>query len=142
MLWRALALITLLAIAVGVFVEHTLTSVQIRTIASACSADVTGGTIAIEGTVTYAKNNRFVVQDSTGRAELSTCPLWYKRVNVHEGDKVIAVGEVLNSPPLARNCNFVMATYKIFRGGDVIEVRKGPGKPPWAFYHRETAAGY
>lgn len=142
MLWRALAITTLLAIAVGVFVEHTLTSVQIRTIASARSADVTGGTIAIEGTVTYAKNNRFVVQDSTGRAELTTCPLWYKRINLHEGDKVVVIGEVLSSPPLARKCDFVMSTYRIFRDKDIIEVRRGPGKPPWAFYHLETAVGY
>lgn len=142
MLWRTLAIVILLTIAVGVFVEHTLTNVQIRTIASARSADVTGGTVAIEGTVTYAKNNRFVVQDGTGRAELTTCPLWYKRINLHEGDKVVVVGEVLNNPPLARNCDFVMSTYKIFRDKDIIEVRRGPGKPPWAFYHRGTAAGY
>lgn len=142
MLWRALAIVTLLTIAVGVFVEHTLTSVQIRTIASARSADVTGGTVAIEGTITYAKNNRFIVKDSTGAVELSTCPLWYKRVNLHEGDKVIVVGEVLSNPPRARKCDFVMSTYKIFRDNDIIEVRRGPGKPPWAFCHRETAAGY
>ena len=142
MFWRAIIILTLVALAVGIFVEHTLTDVQIRTIASARSADVQGGTVAIEGTIVYAKNNRFILQDDTGRAELTTCPLWYKRVNLHEGDKVIAVGEVLTNPPLSRNCDFVLSTYKVFRGREVIEIRRGPGKPPWAFCHLETASEY
>ncbi|MDP2975927.1 MAG: hypothetical protein Q8N45_06890, partial [Anaerolineales bacterium] len=41
--------------------------------------------------VTYANNNAFMLNDGTGTVELSTCPIWYKRIDLHEGDEVEAM---------------------------------------------------
>jgi len=139
-LWKLLAVVLLIALAVGVVVEHAVTNVQIRTIADARSAATKGGTVALQGIITFARDNRFILEDGTGRVELCTCPLWYKRVPLHEGDRVTAVGEVMSNPSFSTRCDFVLSVYKVFRGGEVIQVRGGPGKPPWLSYRPSEAA--
>ncbi|HUV04223.1 MAG TPA: hypothetical protein VMX94_03870 [Armatimonadota bacterium] len=140
MLWKVFATVLLVAVAVGIFVEHAVTNIQIRTIASARSGTTRGGAVALRGTITFAQDNRFILEDGTGRVELSTCPLWYRRVPLREGDCVTAVGEVMSNPSLHTRCDFVLSVYKVFRGGEVIQVRRGPGKPPWMSYRPPGAA--
>ena len=135
MIWRLLIVIVILAAVVGIVVERTFTQTQIRSIAEVRSAsDVRGGTVAIKGRIIYAKDNRFVLDDGTGTAELSTCPLWYKRIDLHEGDTVMVIGQLMTNPSLVTKSDFILSVYKIFRGGEVIMVRRRPGKPPWTTY--------
>lgn len=140
MFWKVLAAVFLVVIGAGVFVEHAVTNVQIRTIADVRSAATRGGTVAMRGSIILARDNRFVLDDGTGMVELSTCPLWYKRVPLHEGDRVTVVGEVMSNPSFSSKCDFVLSVYKVFRGGEVIQVRRGPGKPPWMTYRPPEAA--
>lgn len=139
MFWKVLAAVLLVVIGAGVFVEHAVTNVQIRTIADVQSA-ATRGTVALRGSIIFARDNRFILDDGTGKVELSTCPLWYKRVLLHEGDRVTVVGEVMSNPSFSSKCDFVLSVYKVFRGGEVIQVRRGPGKPPWMTYRPPEAA--
>ena len=130
-MWKLLAAAVLVAIAVAIVVEHAVTNTQIRTIADVRSSNTIGGTVALQGTITFASDNRFILDDGTGKAELATCPLWYKRVGFHKGDYITVVGQVMSNPSLSLKCDFVISVYKAFRGNEVIEVRRQPGKPPW-----------
>ena len=121
------------AITAGVFVERAITNTQIRTIADVQSSHVEGGTVALRGTITFAENNRFILDDGTGQVELSTCPVWYRRIDLHDGDRIVVVGQLMSNPSLSLRCDFVLSVYKVFRNHEVIQVRRRPGKPPWAF---------
>jgi hypothetical protein len=134
-LWKIMVVVLLAAIAIGVVVERAVTSTQIKKVADIRSArDVEGGTVALKGVIVYAEENKFVLDDGTGRAELSTCPVWYKRLNLYEGDEIMAVGQVMSNPSLSMKCDFMLSVYKIYKGREMIQVRRGPGKPPWASY--------
>ena len=134
MAWRISIIILLITMAVAIIVEHVFTNTQIRTIKNVISSDTVGGTVAIKGEIVYAEENRFILNDGTGMAELATCPVWYKRVNLYEGDRVTVVGQVMNNPSMLTRCDFVLSVYKVFKGGEVIQVRSQPGKPPWTSY--------
>jgi len=140
MLWQVLAVVLLVAAAVGVVVERAVTKTQIRTIADVRSSHAEGGTAALQGTITFAENNRFVLQDGTGRIELSTCPVWYKRISLHEGEHVTVVGQVMRNQSLSAESDFVLSVYKVYRGSEVLEVRRSPGKPPWASHRSSESA--
>lgn len=142
MLWKILLALLLLTIGVGIFIQNAVTKTQIRTISDVRSSDTQGGTVSLEGKIIYARDNRFVLDDGTGKAELSTCPLWYKQINLQEGDGVIAVGQVMNNPSFTTKSDFVLSVYKIFRGADTFEVRVRPGKPPWITYGNTNVSTY
>jgi hypothetical protein len=142
MLWKVIVVVLCVAVAVGIVVEHAVTNTQIRTIADVRSSDTGGGSVALRGKIVFAKENTFVLQDATGRVELSTCPTWYKRIWMNEGDQVTVIGQVMNNPPMITRSEFVLSVYKILRGHEDIEVRERPGKPPWTSYGtREDFAG-
>lgn len=134
MLWKVLVVVLVLAAATGLYVEHALTSTQIRTISDVLASDTEGGTVVVKGTIVYASDNVFILDDGTGKVELSTCPTWYKRIPLLEGDKVTVIGQVMVNPPMNTKTDIALSVYKILRGSETIEVRGRPGKPPWAAY--------
>lgn len=131
MVWRILTCVMLLVAAIAMLVQRSVTNSQIRTIADASGADSTGGIVMLSGRVTFAAENRFILDDGTGKAEIYTCPVWYKRINMYERDRIRVIGQVMTSIPRSSDSAFVLSAYKIIRGGEVIEVRRKPGKPPW-----------
>ena len=144
-LWKMMAVVILVAIAVGIVVQRAVTNTQIETIAHIKSTDTEGGAVSIRGMITYAAQNKFVIKDSTGTAQLSTCPTWYKDIPLHEGEMVTVIGQIMNQAPDRQKCDFALSVYKIFRDGEVIIVRGQPGKPPWVGYRpstNQTNTGY
>lgn len=135
---KLLVAVALLAVAAAVLVERIMTGIQIRTVADVRSSDTRGGTVAVRGRIVYASRNRFILDDGSGRVELSTCPQWYRQIHLHEGDTVVAVGQVMNNPSLTGQSDFALSVYKLFHRGSVIEVRKRPGKPPWVSFPKRT----
>lgn len=132
MFWKLFIVVFLVATAVAIVVEHAVTSSNVYTIANVRAADSEVGTVTIHGTVSYASDNTFAIQDGTGTAELVTCPTWYKRIYLFPGDEVTVIGEVLKSHSIPSKTNITISVYKILRNGKVLEVRDRPGKPPWA----------
>jgi uncharacterized protein YdeI (BOF family) len=118
-----------LAIAVGYFVEHALSNEQLRTIADVRTSSGSSGIVAISGTITEAHENRFVMKDGTGTAELYTCPEWYRVIDLQRGDKVVVTGEVVRHA--SPGCDFILSVFKISHDGDTIVLRDRPGTPPW-----------
>ena len=49
-------------------------------------------------------------------------------------DDITVSGQVMNSPSCLAKCDFMLSVFKIYRGGEIIEVRRRPGKPPWIGY--------
>ena len=131
MLPKALVAVALVAVLVGVFVERSLTAGSVRTIAEARSLAREEGTIVLQGDVVYAEQNHFVIRDETGTAELVTCPTWYKRICLREGEQVRVVGQLMASPITSAKASVVVKVYRIHRGREVIVVQGSPGKPPW-----------
>lgn len=140
MVWKASATVILVVVCVAVLVQVTVTKTQIYKISRVNIGGNLGGALAIEGRVTYAVDNIFIVDDGTGKVEVSTCPTWYKRINLYPGDQVTVVGQVMNNPTLTTKTKFVLSAYKIFRGKEVLEVRGRPGKPPWMSYRTPEAS--
>lgn len=140
MVWKVLIVVLLVAIAVGIVVQHVVTETQTRTIAEVRSRRTTEGIVALQGTITFASANTFILDDGTGRVELSTCPIWFKRIDLQVGDHVIAIGEVMRNRSYATKSDFVLSTHKVLKGGAVIQVRGRPGKPPWASYRLPEAS--
>jgi len=128
------SLVFILAVSVGYLVQHAVMDDQIRTIRDIKSSDTVGGTVSVRGTISYALDNRFILTDGTGQVEISTCPLWYKRIDLHKGDKVTVTGQVMHNSSFFADCDFILSAYKIFNNGLVVEVRRRPGKPPWMSY--------
>ena len=132
--WKAGIVFSLVVLAVAVLVQSTVTKTQIYRISDVKGANRLGGTVAVEGKITYASDNVFILEDGTGKAEIATCPTWYQRVNLYDGDQVMIVGQVSDNPSLKIKTDFVLNAYKVFKGGQVIVVRGRPGKPPWINY--------
>ena len=133
-LLKILSLVLVLAASVGYIVQHAVLNDQIRTIRDIKNSDTMGGTVAVRGTISYALDNRFILTDGTGRIEVSTCPIWYKRIDLHKGDAVTITGQVMHNSSFFSGCDFILSAYKIFNNGMVVEVRRRPGKPPWMSY--------
>jgi len=130
---RVLVVSLLVAVAVGVLVQRTMMESEVATVAQVVSGGVRPGAVVLEGTVTYANdNNTFILSDGTGSVELSTCPVWWMRIDLHLGDIVTVVGEPMRNPSLTTRSDLTLSVYKIFKDGDTIVVRGRPGKPPWS----------
>ena len=134
MLWRILICVFALCVGIAFWVHHALTRTQISTVADIRTREDTGVSVALQGRVVCVEDSRFVLDDGTGRAEIATCPAWYKPINICVGERVIVMGRVLKTIRLGRTrSEFVVSAYRILRDGEVIEVRGKPGKPPWAY---------
>lgn len=130
MVTKILLVAFLVSISVGVVVCRSVTSTQVHTVAEVLTWD-RGGTVALDGIITYADENHFVMDDGSGKVELSTCPVWYKRIRVYEKDHIMVIGQISNNPSYFKNCNIMLNVYKIIKNGDTINIREHPGIPPW-----------
>lgn len=144
MFWRILVIALMVAAAAGLMVQHTVTDSELVTAAQVKASRFSQGAVSLKGTITYVSDdNTFILEDGTGKVELSTCPVWYKRIVLHQGDEVRVIGEVMRNPSLRTKSDFVLSVYKIFKDGDVIPVRRRPGKPPWSSHRLpESGNGY
>ena len=131
MAWRIPLAVILVALLACLVVQRAVMERQIWTIADIRAADTSGGTVVVKGRIIDASDNRFILDDGTGRAELSTCPSWYKHIDLSEGDMATVVGEAMKNPSMTARCDIVLSVYKIFADGETILVRRRPGKPPW-----------
>jgi uncharacterized protein YdeI (BOF family) len=80
--------------------------------------------LTVTGTVRSVVGNNFVLSDGTGQIIVDAGPRWYRPVNLSEGEKVSVVGEY---------DDYDFDAFQITRSnGEVITIRNGPGRPPWA----------
>ncbi len=78
----------------------------------------------ISGTVRSVVGNNFILDDGTGEVIVDAGPRWYQAVNVSEGEQVTIVGEYDDDD---------FDAFQITRAnGEVIRIRDGAGRPPWA----------
>jgi hypothetical protein len=78
----------------------------------------------ISGTVRSVVGNEFILDDGTGQIIVDAGPRWYQEINVSEGEQVTVTGEY---------DDYDFDAFSIIRSsGEVIQVRSGPGRPPWA----------
>lgn len=131
MLWKTLICVIAVVAGIAVFVHHAMTKTQVSAVADVRAIGNPGGAVALQGKVTYAEDNTFVLDDDTGKVEVTTCPVWYKRVGICVGERVMVVGRVLTGIAPSTRSDFVIGAYRIFRRYEVIEIRAKPGKPPW-----------
>lgn len=83
----------------------------------------------VQGTVDRVIENTFVLRDGTGELVVDTAPPWYMTVDVEAGEVVTVTGEV----ETRRDGPLKMDAYTIrSEDGEVIQIRDGPGRPPWA----------
>lgn len=143
MLTKAFPILLALAIAVGVLAELAFTRSKILTVARAPEdADTT--IVTIGGQVKSLSDNEYILRDNTGSAELQTCPLWFRRVELDPDERVVVTGEIVrgNTPP--KGTLYSLAVFKIVREGKPeIVIRTAPGKPPWvsgAFFRTRSQA--
>jgi len=132
MLMKVFPVAIALAIAIGIFAELAFTRSRIYTVESALTkAD--SNIVSLKGTVRKVGHNHYVLIDKTGHAELQTCPLWYRHIELKMDEPVVVTGEILKTSTPRPGSLFTMATYKIVRKGKPeIVLRTKPGKPPWA----------
>ena len=80
--------------------------------------------LAISGQVGSVVGNSFTLSDGTAEIIVDAGPRWYQAVNVAPGEQLTVVGEFDNGE---------FDAYRITRAsGEVIVIRNGPGRPPWA----------
>lgn len=80
--------------------------------------------ITITGTVQSIVGNEFILRDNTGEVIVDAGPRWYHQINLSPGERVTVVGEF---------DDYDFDAFRITRqNGEVIVIRNGPGRPPWA----------
>ncbi|PSN10530.1 DNA-binding protein [filamentous cyanobacterium CCT1] len=80
--------------------------------------------ITISGTVGSVVGNNFTLGDGTGEIIVDAGPRWYQAITVTPGEQLTVVGEYDNDE---------FDAYSITRAsGEVITIRDGSGRPPWA----------
>lgn len=80
--------------------------------------------LTIAGTVGSVVGNSFTLSDDTGEIIVDAGPRWYQEITVTPGEQVTVVGEYDNGE---------LDAHRITRAnGEVITIRNGPGRPPWA----------
>ena len=131
MVWRILVCVLVIAAGTGMLVHHAMTATHVRTI-SQLNSGYPEGVVAIRGRVASTEDNSFMLEDGTGIADVSTCPTWYKQINLCCGEQVTVTGRIIPNAFPSRNSRFVMCAYRIDRAYEVIRIRGKPGKPPWA----------
>lgn len=81
----------------------------------------------ITGTVRSVVGNEFILDDGTGQIIVDAGPIWYHQISVREGEQLTVVGEY---------DDYDFDAFRITRSnGDVITIRNGSGRPPWAGGH-------
>lgn len=80
--------------------------------------------MTISGRIVSIVGNEFILDDGTGQVIVDAGPRWYHQVNLSQGEQVTVVGEY---------DDYDFDAFRITRAnGDVIVIREGSGRPPWA----------
>lgn len=80
--------------------------------------------LVIQGTIVSVVGNEFVLDDGTGQVIVDTAPRWYRQYDFRAGERVTVVGEY---------DDYDFDAFEIRREtGEVLTIRSGPGRPPWA----------
>jgi uncharacterized protein YdeI (BOF family) len=87
--------------------------------------------VTFTATVLSADGNDYTLSDGVDTLSLGFGPRWYKAVDLVVGDKVTVTGEV-DKGKTGDKAAAVDAFSVTTSSGTAIEVRTGPGKPPWA----------
>jgi len=78
----------------------------------------------ISGTVRSVVGNEFILDDGTGQIIVDAGPTWYHQISIREGEQLTVIGEY---------DDYDFDAFRITRSnGDVITIRNGSGRPPWA----------
>ncbi|MGG6293684.1 hypothetical protein ACQ4M4_04605 [Leptolyngbya sp. AN02str] len=78
----------------------------------------------ISGTVQSVVGNEFILDDGTGQIIVDAGPTWYHQISIQQGERLTVVGEY---------DDYDFDAFRITRSnGDVITIRNGSGRPPWA----------
>lgn len=123
---------TVLVVALGVvFVELAFTNPRELAIADANkSSDV--AVVTVSGNIYTKSENKFLLKDASGAAEIETCPPWFRKVILRDGEHVQITGEVLQTPARIPGAKYRIAAHRIGRKGEPdIVLRKTVGKPQW-----------
>ncbi len=132
MLIRVFPVVLALAIAIGVLTEIALTRTQTLSIAAAIK-DANTSIVQMHGRVTPISPGRYLLTDTTGTAEMRTCPTWYRTIILDPGEEITVTGEIIKGAKPPAGTSYSFDAYTIFRKGkpDIV-LRTAPGKPPWA----------
>ncbi|MDO8964459.1 MAG: hypothetical protein Q7W30_08225 [Coriobacteriia bacterium] len=87
--------------------------------------------VTFTATVLTASGNDYTLSDGVDTLSLGFGPRWYKAVDLAVGEKVTTTGEV-DKGKAGDKAAEVDAYSVTTSNGTAVEVRKGPGKPPWA----------
>jgi hypothetical protein len=80
--------------------------------------------VSISGVIRSVVGNEFILDDGTGQIIVDAGPLWYRQLNLREGEEVTVVGEY---------DDYDFDAFSItYANGEVIQIREGGGPPPWA----------
>jgi uncharacterized protein YdeI (BOF family) len=97
--------------------------------------DATTKSSGIEATLTgvvgSVGDNEFTLTDGTGTIAFECGPSWYKKVDLAAGAEVTVTGEI-DKGKTGTNAAELDAFSVTKPDGSTVEIRKGPGKPPWA----------
>ena len=130
---RLLVAAILVALVSGVLAERSFTKRKVVTVRAACGSLDTR-IITLRGRLYPLEENRYILVDTTGRVEVETCPVSYKRIRLEPFETVTVTGERLPGRPGGNGAVFVMAAYCIDGPGGNLILRERLGKPPWAFF--------
>ena len=124
---------TLLVVGLGIVaVELAFTNPHIHTIANANKIS-SFAVITVAGNIYNKGENRFLLKDASGAAELETCPVWFKKIEVRDGEHVVVSGEFSTKPSNIAGAKYYIVVHSIQRQGKPgIVLRKTVGKAPWA----------
>jgi uncharacterized protein YdeI (BOF family) len=114
-----------IALTSAVAVTSAMIAASVPTVAQTSIEELQrqSGTI-ISGTVRSVVGNEFILDDGTGEIIVDAGPRWYHQINLSEGEEVTVTGEY---------DDYDFDAFSITRsGGEVIQIRSGSGRPPWA----------
>jgi uncharacterized protein YdeI (BOF family) len=123
-------LIAGMVVALVLSAAGTAVAATVGSIADAASAK-SDTEWTISGTVQSVDGNGYVLSDGVGTISVDFGPHWYKSVGLNVGEAVTVTGEIDRGK--AQDKPAQLDAYSVTRADKtVVEVRKGPGKPPWA----------
>lgn len=124
--------VAFLLVGVATAFAATMTVGEAKNAASDAAATITGE-------VGLLHDNEFTLTDSSGTIKFECGPSWYKNLNLVVGEKVTVTGEIDRGKTGAKAAE--LDAFSVTKAdGSTVEVRKGPGKPPWAGGKGHTGA--
>jgi hypothetical protein len=87
--------------------------------------------VTVSGNITSVDGNEFVLSDGIASITVEAGPPWYQAIDLQVGDNVTVNGEVETGKDGTKPAALEAFSITML-DGTVIEIRDGPGKPPWA----------